>query len=76
MMPKRRPQKDANPEPVQHGVEHRLEEAAFGQSLYQSWRLSRSQADLLFHHVEANVGRLCVDCREDEDRDGHQRSGD
>jgi hypothetical protein len=48
--------------------------------MYWSVRLfymqSTLQVDLLLHHVETNVGRLCVDRREDEDAYSHQRRRD
>lgn len=39
-------------------------------------KLSWGGRNLLLHHVEADVSGLAVDCREHEDRNGHESSGD
>jgi hypothetical protein len=90
IIPKRRPQKDASPEPVPRtGAGKTSGVQPYSTALNMDWkklegvsvgrvdrRFGKKDFHSLFHHVETDVGRLAVDCREDEDGNSHERSSD
>jgi hypothetical protein len=80
-MPKRRPQKDASPDPVPRtGAGKTSGVHPYSTALNMDWkklgdvlvgfgipRIDQIERNSLFHHVETNIGRLTVDCGEDKD---------